>query len=271
MLSRNTPRINTVNTPCIMGELTLRIMADRKSIMAERLREARLGAGYSTASAAAEAFGWVAPTLISHENGTRGFDVDVALRYGRALKVNAGWLLGLDHVQAPPPGQIGASGQGRRRIPLLGRVAAGIWREASFQDPDDVREIDFDALTGDDGHELFAVELEGESMNQTLPPDATLICRRIPFGRLEAKPGELVIVQREAHDLVELTCKRLSLIDGAFALLSESDRPEFAKPIVLGTPDAEYHADDETRVIGVVLRAIQMRFPPPAESITTLQ
>ncbi|HVQ09551.1 MAG TPA: XRE family transcriptional regulator [Allosphingosinicella sp.] len=270
MLSRNTQRIIPVNTPCISGFATLRIMASRKDIMAERLREARQDAGYGTVAAAAEAFGWSPATLTSHENGTRGFDVDAAIRYARAFRRQPGWLLGLDHIEAPQHGPVGAYTV-VRKIPLLGTVAAGIWREASVLDADEPEEIDFTALTGDEGEEMFAVNLEGQSMNLTLPTASTLICRRIGFGRIEARPGELVIVQRQSHDLVELTCKRLALVEGQYVLLSESDRPEFQKPIVLGAPDLEHAADEETRVIGVVRRAILASFPPPASSAGTLQ
>lgn len=268
MLSRNTLRINPVNTPCIGAPATFRIMGDRKDVMAERLREARQKAGYTSASAAAETFGWTIPTYISHENGQRGFDVDTALRYARRFKVAPGWLLGLDHVAAVAEDRTPFAA-GARKIPVLGSVSAGIWRDETYHDPELPREIEIDAFREDDGEELFAVGHHGQSMNRTLPPGAILICRRIPFGRIEVQPGELVIVERVAHDLREMTVKRLALIDGEFALLSESDRPEFGKPIMIGRPDVEHHADDEVRVIGVVKRAIQTRFPPPSNDNAT--
>lgn len=72
-------------------------MADRREVMAERLREARRRAGYDSVSAAADAFDSIkTPTLTSHENGTREFDVEAAIRYGKAFRVGPAWLLGLD-------------------------------------------------------------------------------------------------------------------------------------------------------------------------------
>jgi hypothetical protein len=233
-------------------------MADRKQIMADRLKDARVTATYGTAKAAAEAFGWVVPTYISHENGTRSFDVDMAMKYARAFKVRPGWLLGLDHV----PTREGPADTGPRRL-RVHTVAAGTWRETAVDEVDEAEEVTIDALDGDDGQELFAVRPQGQSMNLTIPANSVLICRRIPFGKIEAQPGDLVIVERQAHDLTETTCKRLAVLDGQYALLSESDRPEFQKPIMIGKPDVEHYADDEVRVIGVVLRGIQTSFPPP--------
>lgn len=93
----NTQRILEVNTRRILALATERIMANRREIMAERLRQARKKAGYESASAAADAFDSIkTPTLTSHENGTREFDVEAAIRYGKAFRVSPAWLLGLD-------------------------------------------------------------------------------------------------------------------------------------------------------------------------------
>jgi len=61
--------------------------------MSERLREARLEAGYSSASAAARAHGWKTSTYIAHENGQNDFDAEQAQEYAKALKTTAEWLL----------------------------------------------------------------------------------------------------------------------------------------------------------------------------------
>ncbi|MEM8615335.1 MAG: helix-turn-helix domain-containing protein [Pseudomonadota bacterium] len=59
----------------------------------ERLRTARIEAGYATARAAAEAFGWNSNTVSSNENGNRTFGREAAARYARAYHVDLGWLL----------------------------------------------------------------------------------------------------------------------------------------------------------------------------------
>lgn len=67
--------------------------SDTISSPASRLRESRISAGFKSATAAAEHFGWKTPTYISHENGARGFRPVDAEKYARAFDVDAGWLV----------------------------------------------------------------------------------------------------------------------------------------------------------------------------------
>lgn len=60
--------------------------------MHERLQLARERAGYDTATEAAEDLGFVVPTYLAHENGSRGFRRSVQ-RYARAFGVRWEWLL----------------------------------------------------------------------------------------------------------------------------------------------------------------------------------
>jgi hypothetical protein len=61
----------------------------------ERLRQARVAAGFKSASAAAREFGWGEAAYRHHENGTRGYGVEQAVQYGEAFKVSPTWLLDL--------------------------------------------------------------------------------------------------------------------------------------------------------------------------------
>jgi phage repressor protein C with HTH and peptisase S24 domain len=79
----------------------------------QRLKTARLRAGYGDATTAARRFGWVIPTYLAHENGSRGFGVERAKLYAEALKVNALWLLtgegsSASNVKIPVSGYVGA-------------------------------------------------------------------------------------------------------------------------------------------------------------------
>lgn len=228
-------------------------MSSRKEIAASRLRQARSEAGYDSARAAAEAFGFTTSTLTSHENGTREFDVETAIRYGKAFKVNPGSLLALDHVEPMTMRNVLST----TTIPYLGKVAAGLWLDSTFGETQPPEYVTIDRFAGDVDGELFAVTPEGPSMNLTIPAHSTLICRRVAYGLDGAVPGDLVVVERINHDLREMTCKRLAMDGDEYILLSESDRPEFKEPIRLGRPDETLHIDDEITVIGVVLRAIQ--------------
>ncbi|MEM8822063.1 MAG: helix-turn-helix transcriptional regulator [Pseudomonadota bacterium] len=59
----------------------------------DRLRTARAAAGFRSATAAAERFGWATATYTQHENGTRGIKADRAADYARAFNVEEQWLL----------------------------------------------------------------------------------------------------------------------------------------------------------------------------------
>lgn len=67
-------------------------MATDKELRAARLRQARAHAGLDATEAAVQ-FGWVVPTYLSHENGTRGIKPTVAKKYAKAFKISNSWLM----------------------------------------------------------------------------------------------------------------------------------------------------------------------------------
>lgn len=73
---------------------------------AERLRIARLRAGFETGKDAALAMGFPVSTYLAHENGSRGYPAKKAATYARKFKVPEVWLL---YGTGPAPG---AKGEG---------------------------------------------------------------------------------------------------------------------------------------------------------------
>lgn len=67
-------------------------MTDKEK-RAERLRAARVHAGFKNATDAAERFGWEVVTYRSHENAIRGLRPTVANIYAKAFKVSNAWLM----------------------------------------------------------------------------------------------------------------------------------------------------------------------------------
>lgn len=67
--------------------------ANRMSDPADRLRIARLRAGFSSGKDAAEAMGIAVSTYLGHENGSRGIKPGMATRYAKRFKVSEQWLL----------------------------------------------------------------------------------------------------------------------------------------------------------------------------------
>lgn len=71
----------------------------------ERLKKARLKAGFRTASSAIEEFGWRDSTYRAHENGQNRFTIDDAKKYAEAYRVNLPWLLAEETDVQKPQGE----------------------------------------------------------------------------------------------------------------------------------------------------------------------
>lgn len=68
-----------------------------KTGMHTRLREMRVKAGFRSSAEAADAHGWKAPTYAGHENGSRGFNIDLVEIYAKAFNSDPVWLaFGID-------------------------------------------------------------------------------------------------------------------------------------------------------------------------------
>ncbi|MBK6800336.1 MAG: hypothetical protein IPG83_02295 [Novosphingobium sp.] len=139
-------------------------------------------------------------------------------------------------------------------ITVSGAVAAGVWKEQTEWPASERYDVRFGQSQYSKEHR-FAVRMEGLSMNRTILPGSDLECLYVRFSPIPPKPGDLVVVERKAHDLVELTCKRLAMIGDEYALVAESTEPEFQEPIIIGRPDSHDFTDNEVRVVGIVLSA----------------
>ena len=148
---------------------------------------------------------------------------------------------------------------GVKEIPNLGKVAQGVWLEQSEIDPDLQDTVSYDQRPGDPAPtDLFAVTPEGNSMNLRFLPGTQLICRKVPFGTGIYKSGDYVIAQRNAHELVELTVKRVEIDDdGIYWLHSESTDDRFKEPWRVGCADDNHHDDREVSILAKVIRAVQ--------------
>lgn len=139
-------------------------------------------------------------------------------------------------------------------LTVSGAVAAGIWKAQSDWSAGEHYDVRF-GPSQYDKDQRFAVRMDGMSMNRTILPGSDLECLYTKFSPTPPRPGDLVIVERKAHDLVELTCKRLAMDGDQFVLLCESTEPEFQEPMFIGKPDNGDFSDNEIRVIGIVLSA----------------
>ena len=86
---------------------------------AERLRIARLRAGFTTGKEAAEAMGFPVSTYLAHENGSRGYPAPKAFTYARKFKVREQWLL---YGTGTGPGDEAAGGETAEIVNMVDRL-----------------------------------------------------------------------------------------------------------------------------------------------------
>ncbi len=201
---------------------------------ADRLRDARIRAGYATAKDAAEAMGASVSTYIHHENGTRGFPATRADRYAKFLKTSPEWLLyGRAGVSdAAQSAELGP------KIYVQGSVAAGVFTARMEYDESEWEAFtgapDIDAPTG----QRFGLRVEGDSMDLLYPPGTILECVRY-WGRDPILNGKRVIVKRTRLDgEIETTVKEYQQTDdGIVWLVPRSSNPAFQAPIRCDRPE----------------------------------
>jgi hypothetical protein len=150
-------------------------------IPADRLKKARIDAGYATATDAARAMGMKPPTYLGHENGTTGLRRGAAIRYAKFYGLSLDWLL-------TGAGQGGAS----RHVPVVGTVGAGgvVQPVEGFPKGHGVDQVEPPATDND----CVAVRISGDGM-APLRDGWLLFYRRDTDGVPKDCIGELCIVQ----------------------------------------------------------------------------
>ena len=143
----------------------------------DRLRKARLAAGYETPTDAARAIRTINQnTLISHENGNRAISRKAAENYARLFDVQAGWILYGENAAEPVE---------EYRIPMVSMVSAGHLKRQEAVTPTDVEKwIRLSDLPSGD---WIALTVEGTSMDRIAPEGSTLIVNRADDVLIDGK------------------------------------------------------------------------------------
>jgi hypothetical protein len=184
----------------------------------ERLRQARIEAGYAEASDAARALGIRESTYLGHENGWRGFKAR-ADTYARKFGVGLEWLLTGRGPKTPraPPVPLSAA----KTVPLVGYVGAGA-ETYFFGDQGELDRVP--APEGTTDHTV-AVEIRGESLGSFI--DRWLVyyddVRRPVTADLL---GKLCVVGIDDGRVLIKKIQR-SKSRGLFHLLSQTEDPIF--------------------------------------------
>ncbi len=182
---------------------------------ADRLRRARMAAGFETAASAAAALGVSQATYGQHENGLRGFPASKAEKYARRFRVTPEWLLygrGEDPTAKPTS----------ETVPLVGYVGAGA--VAHYYATGDGG-LDYVAAPQDATSNTVAAEIRGESLGPLL--DGWLVfwdeVRNPPTPDMF---GEVCVVGLP-DDRVLVKKLKPTATPGRFHLLSNTESPIF--------------------------------------------
>jgi hypothetical protein len=132
-----------------------------KSGRAERLRQARLGAGYGRGSEAVERFGWNRNTYKSNENGAAPFSFDQAKAYARAFGVGAEWLYDGEGPMHPGDAVLAPPARRAPTTPVVGYVSAGARATLFAEGQGPLGHV---SAPEDASESTVAVEIRGDSL-----------------------------------------------------------------------------------------------------------
>lgn len=203
---------------------------------ADRLKKARLDAGYGNAREAADALGANYTTYGQHENGTRGIPAKAAEQYAKKFKVSLDWLLA---------GKTSGAGDNLTMllkkspklglVPVKGRVKAGDWQDIDSWGAGLMNEW----VPSSSEYPLewqYAFVVDGESLNRVARHGDRLICLDLGESGYDFADGDLVIVERSrfSGQMKERTAKRARKTLTGFELWPESDDPAHQEAIPYG-------------------------------------
>lgn len=139
------------------------------------------------------------------------------------------------------------------RVPVVGAVQAGVWREAIEWPQDDQYEIPVPIPAPYQKLAVSALEVHGASMDKVYKHGTVLlVVKFIDLGR-EPSDRERVIVQRIKSGQIEASVKEIRRdTDGIVRLWPQSNHPDFQAPLRLDPPAEDEEIVVSHKVIGSI-------------------
>ena len=222
----------------------------------QRLRRARIDAGYKTMRDAVRALGVGYSTYAGHETDSRDYGPDEAILYARVFRKDAGWLLtGKESRSSSVNGVRGNNSSASpaaplAMIPVSGIVRAGAWQDVNTGDGGLYKYVP--AALDYPSEWQFAYTVEGTSLDKIAVAGDILICLDLIKSGINLADRDLVILERSrfAGQMVERTGKRLHQTVRGFELWPESNDPAHQEPIIMNGHESEA---EEIRVTAKVI------------------
>lgn len=216
----------------------------------ERLKAARIAAGYDTAADAARALGIHPQNVRDHEANRRRFSSDQAADYARLYKTNpTDILFGDGHAS----GSGVTAADDVRMVGIIGEIRAGQFTELPESEPEAWEFVPVSLPEYARAH-LFGLRVVGRSMDRFYPDGSdVIIC---PAHEAGIREGDHVVVRIRRGNLAETTLKEIAVEDGGVVLWPRSTDAAYQKPIRLS---AMRDSDDGPEIIGVVVGSFVSR------------
>lgn len=221
-----------------------------KSTPSERLKAARIAAGYATAADAARALGEHPQNVRDHEANRRGIKPEMAERYARLYKVDAGQILfGDGHTSDSGV----AENDNVRMVGIIGEVRAGVFAEVPADEPEPWEYVPVTLPEYQRAH-LYALNVVGRSMDRVYPDGSVVVV--CPAHEAGIRENDHVVVRRWRGGLAETTLKEVVVERGKVVLWPRSSDPAYQEPIRLETVR---ESDEGPEIIGVVVGSFTAR------------
>jgi SOS-response transcriptional repressor LexA len=224
--------------------------AHMKTTTGQRLKEARIAAGYVTAADAARALGEHPQNVRDHEAERRGVTPEKAEAYARLYKVPAAHILfGDGHTSDSGV----AENDNVRLVGIVGEVRAGMFAPIPDEQPEPWEFVPVSLPEYQRAH-LYALSVVGRSMDRHYGDGAVVVV--CPTAEAGIREGDHVVVRQWKGGMAETTLKEVVVAPDGVELWPRSTDPAYQTPIRLWTVR---DADEGPEIIGVVVGSFAAR------------
>lgn len=221
-----------------------------KKSTGDRLKAARIAAGYRTAAEAARALNEHPQNVRDQEADRRGLSPEKAAVYAKGYGVDAAYLLfGDGHASSSGV----ADNDNVRMVGIIGEVRAGAFQEIPDEEPAPFEYVPVSLPEYQRAH-LYALLVVGRSMDRHYPDgSAVVVC---PTAEAGIRENDHVVVRMWRGGLAETTLKEVVVGPDGVELWPRSTDQAYQTPIKLRT----YRDSDEgPEIIGVVVGSFSAR------------
>jgi transcriptional regulator with XRE-family HTH domain len=181
------------------------------------------------------------PQIQRLESGERKLTREWARRIAPHLGVEAANLLfdGNELVRAESALTPLDPGTAPQHLPIIGEVAAGVFRDSVELDQGDWTYVFFPPDSRYPCVDRFCLRVRGPSMNKIYPEGSIVLCVGMIAADLQPEEGAVYVVDRVIHGEYESTLKELRISDGKKYLWPCSTDPAHQQPVEYNEENGE--------------------------------